>query len=90
MITAIKLYASSAWGFLLPFLKIFLSQAGQVLASVAMNTVKNVALNYASEPGDKKRVIAFDHIQNELANQGIKIGASVINAAIEAAVQRLK
>jgi len=90
MITAIKLVMSSAWDFIRPFVLMLLSQGGQILAQVAMDTVTTVAANYASAPGEQKRQISFDLIRAQLQQQGVQLGASVINAAIEAAVQRLK
>lgn len=90
MLTYLKAVTSGIWTFILPFLKILLTQGGQLLAQTAMNTVTAVAANYAAAPGDQKKAIAFDVITASLKKQGIEMGASVINAAIEAAVQKIK
>lgn len=90
MWTYIKAVSSGVWDFLLPFIKILLSNAGQILAQVAMDTVKQVAINNSNAPGDQKKAVAFDVISNSLKTQGIAMGASVINMAIESAVQKLK
>lgn len=90
MLTYIKAVTSGIWSFILPFLKILLTQAGQVLAQTAMDVVRQVAANYSNEPGAAKRVIAINMITDSLTKQGIQIGASAINAALEAAVQKLK
>ena len=90
MLTYIKAVTSGIWAFILPFLKTLLTQAGQILAQTAMDVVKQVAVNYSNEPGEAKRVIAFNMITDSLTKQGIQIGASVINTALEAAVQKLK
>ena len=90
MWTYLKAVSAGVWDFILPFLKILVSQAGQILAQVAMDTVKQVALNNSNVPGDQKKAIAFDVISSSLKTQGIALGASVINLAIETAVQKLK
>jgi len=90
MWTYLKAVSSGIWDFILPFIKVLLTQAGQALAHTAMEVVKQVAINYSSAPGTEKKVIAFNLITDSLAKQGIQIGASMINASIEAAVQKLK
>lgn len=90
MLTYLKAVTSGIWTFILPFLKILLTQGGQLLAQTAMNTVSAVAANYAAAPGEQKKAIAFDVITASLQKQGVQLGASVINAAIEAAVQKIK
>jgi len=84
----IKLMMSSVWSFLLPFLKIFLSKIGPILADAAMQAVAALATSDMS--GSDKRDAAFKQIENTLKSKGIEVGASVINSAIEAAVQNLK
>jgi len=90
MWTYLKAVSSGAWNFILPFIQVLLTQAGQVLAQTAMDTVKQVAINYSSAPGAEKKIIAFNLITDSLAKQGIQMGASIINMAIEAAVQKIK
>lgn len=90
MWTYFKAVSSGAWDFILPFIKILLSSSGQILAQVAMDTVKQIAINNSNAPGAQKKAIAFDVISNSLTTQGIALGASVINMAIESAVQKLK
>jgi len=85
-----KVVFSSIWDFLAPFVKIFLSSAGVILAEIAIKTVTNIALTMADADGDAKRKEAVKQIQAELISRGIVLGVSVINSAIEAAVQRLK
>lgn len=90
MWTYLKAVSSGIWDFVLPFIKILLTQGGQLLARTAMDVVTAVAQNYAAAPGEQKKTIAFDLISASLAKQGVQLGASVINAAIESAVQKLK
>lgn len=85
-----KIVFSGIWDFLAPFVKIFLSSAGVILAEVAMKAVTEIALTMSDADGDAKRKEALKRIQAELIGRGIVLGVSVINAAIEAAVQKLK
>ena len=85
---ALKLYASKVWGFLLPVIKIFMSQMGPVLAEIAMNTVATYALSDITN--DEKRQAAFASIMDQLSKKGMTIAASVVNTAIEMAYQKYK
>jgi hypothetical protein len=85
-----KVVFSNTWDFLAPFVKIFLSSAGVILAEIAIKTVTNIALTMADADGDAKRKEAVKQIQAELISRGIVLGVSVVNSAIEAAVQRIK
>lgn len=88
----IKLYSSSVWGFVRPFVRMFLSKAGPILAKAALAAVR--AQVNSSKTGSDKRDAAFNAIATELKQQGITIGVEVstymINAAIEAAVAKVK
>ena len=90
----VKLLASSVWDFIAPFVKIFLTKAGQLLAKSAIMAVQAVAISMEEASGSDKRDAAFGLIVDDLKRQGVVIGAeittSLINAAIEAAVQKLK
>lgn len=92
--TRFKLLFSSLWAFLQPFVNVFLSEFGPALAKSALAAVKITAANLAAEPGSVKRENAYTLIVSDLRHQGIQIGAqvtsSMINAALEAAVQKLK
>lgn len=92
--TRFKLLFSSLWAFLQPFVNVFLSEFGPVLAKSALAAVKITAANLATEPGAVKRENAYAMIVSDLKRQGIQLGAqitsSMINAALEAAVQKLK
>jgi hypothetical protein len=85
-----KLFFSKVWDFLYPFVKVFLSQAGSVLASAAIAAVKIVAETHKDADGDTKRKAAFNLIKDDLAAKGITLASSFIFSAIEAAVQKLK
>lgn len=90
MWTWIKLAASSIGNFLLPFVKIFLSSLGPVVAKAAMAAVTTTAESLKGATGAEKRDAAYKLIVDELKQQGVTVAESMINAAIEAAVQKLK
>lgn len=89
----LKLYLGKMWIFLKPFITMFLSKAGTALAGAALAAVQAVAISGVT--GDKeRRDTAFAMIEQDLRNRGIQIGVevttSMINAAIEVAVQNMK
>ena len=84
----IKFMMSGVWTFLLPFIKILMSQAGQILAASALNAVSIMANRDMNS--DQKRAAAAQLVKVDLANAGLEMATSVVNAAIEAAVVRFK
>ena len=84
----IKFMLSGIWVFLLPFVKILMSQAGQILAESAMKAVQTMANRDLDN--DQKRATAYKMIVLDLKNAGLGMATSVINAALEAAVIRMK
>jgi hypothetical protein len=73
---------------LLPFLKLFISEIGPIILAAAEQSV--IALAAQNMTGEEKRNEAFNRIKTNLISQGIVVGTSVINAAIEAAVAKFK
>jgi hypothetical protein len=90
MFEKLKFIVSEVWLFLLPFIRVMLTDAGRVLAVVAMNAVTTVASTMGDAAGEEKRAEAFNLITSDLTSKGIMIGTSFINAALEAAVIKLK
>jgi len=84
----LKFVMSKMWTFLLPFIKILMSQAGPILANSAMKAVGLVATSSLSN--EDKRANAFQSIADDLKLHGIEAATSVINMAIEAAVVKMK
>jgi hypothetical protein len=88
----IKFITSSAWDFLRPFIAIFLSQIGPILVQAATAAVAAQAQRAIS--GAEKRDGAYGAIEGQLLQAGFAVGTdvttSMINAAIEAAVAKLK
>jgi len=85
---AIKLWSSKIWTFLLPVIKIFMSQAGTILAEIALNAVSTYS--FSDMTNDEKRQAAFSAIMEQLSKNGLEFGASVVNTAIELAYQKIK
>lgn len=84
----IKFYWSQAYQFLLPFIKILMSQIGEALTKSAIAAVKTAQESGLDNAG--KRDLAFQQIASDMAEAGFSIAASVINLALEAAVTKLK
>ena len=89
-IEGMKLFFSSVWSFLAPLVSQFATQAGQLLAAAALEAVSATAASMVAADGAAKRDAAFKAITDKLKTQGIEMSASLINASIEVAVQKLK
>ena len=92
--TALRLMLSGVWGFMKPFVRQMLSFAGPILAKAATDAVAVTAENLSGATNDEKRNQAYRMIAADLHRQGVAIGTdvttSMINTAIEVAVQNLK
>lgn len=89
MLEKLKFLASSAWLFLLPFIKILLAQGGKLLMQAALEAVQATsAMSQAT--GAQKRDAAFVIIKTRLASAGVELTANVINSAIEAALLKIR
>ena len=89
-IARLKFAFSKVWDFLLPFIQQFMSEAGALLAETALEIVTALQTEMQGASGAEKRDRAYALIQAKLTAKGIKIPSSVIYAAIEAAVQKIK
>lgn len=89
-IAKLKVAFGEVWDFLYPFIQLFMSEMGQAVAAAAMVAVTECAATMGEADGQEKRKAAYDKMVAILAAKGITVGASVIYAAIEAAVQNLK
>jgi hypothetical protein len=87
---------TSVWDFLAPIVKIFMSKGGDILKDTAMAVCGEIAKDPSllASGGLEKRQLAFDRITSDLKAKApdiaIGLASSVINLAIEAAVQKLK
>jgi len=89
-ILKLKFAFSKVWDFLQPFLKNFLSEAGALLAETALEVIATLQDEMTGSTGEEKRQEAFKRITASLQSKGITLAASVINSAIEVAVQKIK
>jgi LL-H family phage holin len=87
---SLKLSFSKAFGLLLPFIKRMASDAGIFALEMAIIYVPQVADSFKDKDGAEKRKEVFRMIQEAAKAKGIVLADSVINAAIEAAVAKLK
>lgn len=86
----VKFIMSGLWDFLQPIIKMLTSEAGRVLAASAIMAVRAVAESMTASSGAEKRETAFRMITDDLKRQGINLGASAVNMALEAAVAKYK
>lgn len=84
----LKLMASNIWDFIKPVVLAFLSDVGSDLAEVALYAVKTLAESDLSD--EEKRDQAVELIKAKLKEKGKEAKDSLINLAIEIAVQKLK
>jgi hypothetical protein len=82
------IFTSELKSFLVPLLKIYLTEAGKQLLYVAFGAVKIMAQR--DIPNDERHKMASEMIETELKRRGLELGTSLINSAIETAVIRLK
>lgn len=85
---AVKLWASKVWAVLKPSVMVWLTALGQELLALALEIVTELASTDLSN--SEKREAAFDEIKDRLGDKAEEVGSSLINLAIEIAVQKLK
>lgn len=92
MWTKFKIFFGKVGNFVMPFVKIFISSAGQIVGQVALDAVTQIAKDpgMLGSGGLAKRQAAFEKIKAELSAKGMVVATNVINAAIEAALIKIK
>lgn len=93
VITEVFKYSRSwIWGYLKPILKIFFTKTGKALLELAVELVQKAAEDPAFVTGDpeKRRRWVAERIKEKNLETGVAWADSVINLAIEIAVQKLK
>jgi LL-H family phage holin len=88
--TTIKAFFSASWVVIYPFIAQFMSEAGALALQMAPSVVAVIEETMGQEDGAAKRQEAFNRILAAFEAQGIKIAASVIYSAIEAAVAKMR
>jgi len=87
----IKLMFSSIFAWVLPLLKALSTNVGKVVLKEAVSVCGNIATTMLAADGTQKKKEAFEQIVLNLRKQGLTdLSDSMINAAIETAVQFLK
>ena len=81
---------SKIFELLLPFIKRITTDAGIFALEMAILYVPQIALSMKDADGEAKRKEVFRLIKKAAKAKGIEIADSIINAAIEAAVAKLK
>lgn len=87
---ALSLFFSNLWVFLKPFVIQLLTSGGIMLAKYAVEAVTTISQTMGDADGDTKRKEAFSIITINLKQEGVEMATSTINAAIEAAVVKIK
>jgi len=86
-----KLMFSAIWALVLPLLKTFSSKVGKIVLQEAITVCGQIATTMLAANGPDKKKAAFKIIVADLKSKGIQqVEDSLINAAIETAVQYLK
>ena len=86
----LKIMFSKIFEFFLPLIKKFLAEGGPIILALAFEIIPVIAMTHKNAEGDAKRKEAFRQISERAKAQGIVISSSLINAAIELAVAKLK
>lgn len=60
------------------------------LLPVALDIVTEIAKSYSTTDGEQKRALAVKRLSSYATSIGIEVGTSLLNLAIEMAVQRMK
>ena len=86
----LKLSFTKVFGLLLPFIRRMADEAGVFALEQAILYTKQVAESFKDKDGAEKRKEVFRLVQEAAKAKGIVLADSIINAAIEAAVAKLK
>jgi len=84
----IKFMLSGVWAFLLPFIQLLMTDTGRLLATSALKAVEIMANRELTS--EAKRLAAVQLVKVDLANAGLELATSVINATVEAAYLKFK
>jgi hypothetical protein len=84
----IRFLTSGLWDFLRPLISQLLTDQGRLLAKYAKEAVELMEETPLSGPA--KRDGAFQMVRQLMSEMGIQVKTYLINAAIEAAVARLR
>jgi hypothetical protein len=83
-----KLLTSSIWDFVRPLITQLLTEQGRIVVKLARDAVD--LMEQTDLTGGQKREGALAMVREALVEAGVHVRSYVINAAIEAAVARLR
>ena len=86
----LKIMFSKIFQFFLPLIQKFLAEGGPIILALAFEIIPVIAITHKGQDGDAKRKEAFRQISERAKAQGIALADSLIYAAIELAVAKLK
>jgi len=86
----IKLFGSQIWEYVWPLIQKFLQEGGLVALQMAFIYVPQIAASMGDANGEAKRAEVIRLMLEEAKARGLTLSTSMINAAIEAAVAKLK
>jgi len=86
-----KVLFSALWGEIVkPLIKFLLSKVGGTVYQIAKDVVKSIELDPSIIKDEDKRRTAYEAVKKRLEDEGKLVRDSVINLAIELAVQAYK
>jgi hypothetical protein len=86
-----KIFFSALWAEIVkPLIRFLLSTVGGTVYKIAKDVVQAIELDPLIVKDEEKRRIAYEAVKTRLKSEGKVVGDSVINLAIELAVQAFK
>ena len=86
-----KVFFSALWGEIFkPLIRWLLNQVGGRVLEIAKDVVKSIELDPSLVLDEDKRRTAFEAIKQRLKDEGKEVRDSLINLAIELALQAIK
>lgn len=86
-----KILFSALWKELFqPLIRFFLKKVGGLLLEIAKDTVKSIQLDPSLISDSIKRATAFAAIKQRMRDEGKEVSDSMVNLAIELALQSIK
>ena len=86
-----KVFFSALWGEIFkPLIKWLLNQVGGRVLEIAKDVVQSIELDPSLVLDEDKRRTAFEAIKQRLEDEGKEVRDSLINLAIELALQAIK
>jgi hypothetical protein len=85
-----KIIGSKVFQFFIPLIQRFLQEGGPIILEMAFKYVPQIAASMSDKDGESKRKEVIRLMMEEAKLRGITLSMSLVNAAIELAVAKLK